>query len=212
RTALLPRTQPPDVVDDVALDDEVVVVRIYADDAFTAVGAHTPDVVDMVLRHEDVVAPLGIDAVARCVAHLEAVDPDVRAVDLEARGGGVALPVDHRPPAVRALEHEPGRGCPAAPDRDHVVGARVHAIVDDRHCRIAARPGDDPAREHVARDVLGYRRHLHGLADRRAHGRGAHADDGHPLRGRRLHHVFRTAAAQHGEQANAVTCANAWHD
>src|SRR5438874_6872710 len=29
-------------------------------------------------RHKDVVAPLGIDAVARCVAHLEAVDPDVR--------------------------------------------------------------------------------------------------------------------------------------
>src|SRR5207302_990696 len=135
---LLARPQAADVVDDVALDGEIIRIGVHAHDPTHAAGADVPDVVDMVLQNVDVVvaggalrAPVGVEAVAVRVADFEALDADVIPVDLEAGGGTVVLPVDRGAPQVRGAEHEPARGRAAAADGHDVGTPGVHSIIDD---------------------------------------------------------------------------------
>src|SRR6266571_1670804 len=137
--ALLTGPEPPDIVNHVAVDSQVVRVSGHAHDPTGAPGADVADVVEMILHQDDVVVPgdvlpaaVRLHCVAAGVADLEAFHADVVAVDLEPGGRAVVLTVhDHRP-AVRGPEYEPGGRGTAAGDRHDVGTTGVDAVVHDR--------------------------------------------------------------------------------
>src|SRR5437660_9258466 len=136
--ALLSGAEPPDVVNDVLLDDQVADVGGNAPTPAGAVVADAADVVYVVPHDRDImgygdqfVAGEGIDAAVTQPAHLEALDPDVIRPDPDAVGRPVVPPVHDRAPAMGRAEQDP-IPCRAAPaDREDRGASGIDAVAHE---------------------------------------------------------------------------------